>query len=131
MNSRWGDEEDLELSKRERISVGFMWNFISMSHMITRIDQEVGEKDQEYPRSELMKIWLSAVVIIFFLALISYSVLMIATLPFLFFYGLLFFKISGVLKRFGYPIAGYWIMTVLVLVAEVALGVLIKGMVLS
>lgn len=127
MNSRWGDDIDEELKQKERISVGFMWNFISMNHMVTRIDQEVGEREGDYPKSELMKIWGSALVIIMLLAVLTHSVLMIATLPFIFFYALLFFKISGVLKRFGYPRKGYWALTVLLLIAAVAVSVLIQS----
>lgn len=126
MNSRWGDDIDEELKKKEKISVGFMWNFISMSHMVTRIDQEVGEREGDYPKSELMKMWGSAMVIILILAIFTYSVLMVATLPFLFFYGMLFFKISGALKRFGYPRKGYWALTILLLIVIVAASVAVQ-----
>lgn len=129
MISRWDDEEEEELKKKEKISVGFMWNFISMSHMIGRIDQEVGEREGDYPKSELMKIWLSAVVIIQILAIATHSVLMVATLPFIFFYALLFFKISGALKRFGYPRKGYWVKTILLMIAVTAVSVVVKALV--
>lgn len=127
MVSKWGEDEEAQQMKKEKISVGFMWNFISMSHMVTRIDQEVGERENDYPKSELMKIWLSAVVIIQILAILTHSVIMIATLPFIFFYALLFFKISGVLKRFGYPRKGYWALTIFLLIVIVAVAVLAQS----
>lgn len=127
MASRWGDDEEELQMKKEKISVGFMWNFISMNHMVTRIDQEVGEREGDYPKSELKKIWVSAMVIIQLLAILTHSVIMIATLPFIFFYALLFFKISGVLKRFGYPRKGYWAITIVLFIVIIAVAVIAQS----
>lgn len=129
MMSRWGEEvEGEETLKKERITVGFAWNFISASHTLNRIDEEVGEWDEKYPKSELWKIWGSTLVIMCILLCASYSVVMIATLPFLFFYGSLLFKISKAFKRFGYPRVGYWAATILILVGMVGLSILVRSL---
>lgn len=120
MTNGWGDDIDDELQNKKKLRVGFTWNFISTNNMITRFDQEVGEVDENYPKSELSKMWYSTLIIMCIFVLIAHSVLAVIALPFLFLYGMILFKLSKLFKRFNYSSVKYWIITVIALAATIA-----------
>ena len=116
LSNSWGDDVDDELKKREKLRVGFMWNFISTNNMITRMDQEVGEVDENYPKSEIEKMWYSTLVIMVIFELLFYNALCIIAIPFFFMYGMLLFKMSKLFKRFNYSVIKYWVIAVISLI---------------
>ena len=119
LTNGWGDEIDEELQNKKKIQVGFMWNFISTNHMVTRFDQEVSEVDGEYPKNEIMKMWSSTLIVMLIFALLCHEALCILGLPFFCFYGFLLFKFAKLLKRFGYKTGLYWVLTVLAIAGMV------------
>lgn len=131
LTNGWGDDIDEELKSKKKLTVGFMWNFISTNNMISRFDQEVGETDGDYPRSEIMKMWASTLVIMFLFGLLCHNALVVFGLPFVCLYGMLLFKLAKLLKRFSYPTGKYWVMTVaawiLIVVANFLLWNVILG----
>ena len=112
LTNGWGDDIDDELKNKKKIEVGFMWNFIGTNQMITRFDQEVGEVDGDYPKSEIMKMWASTLVVMLVFGLLCHSALTIVGLPFCCLYGFLLFKIAKLLKRFGYKTGLYWVLSI-------------------
>lgn len=125
MTNGWGDDIDDELQNKKKLRVGFTWNFISTNNMITRFDQEVGEVDENYPKSELSKMWYSTLIIMCIFVLIAHSVLAVIALPFLFLYGMILFKLSKLFKRFNYSSVKYWIITVVALAVSVGANYMI------
>lgn len=125
MTNGWGDDIDDELQNKKKLRVGFMWNFISTNNMITRFDQEVGEVDENYPKSELSKMWYSTLMIMCIFVLIAHSALAIIALPFMFLYGMILFKLSKLFKRFNYSSVKYWIITVVALAVSVGANYMI------
>ncbi len=128
MNSRWGDEVDEELLKRERVHASVMStvNFISMHRMLQKFDEEVGEVDEHYPKDEINKMWMGCLGVMFVLMLFTYNAIMIATLPFLFFYFFQLFGIYKTLKRFQYDTKTYWLKTIVLLVVLLAASFLLR-----
>lgn len=109
LSNGWGDDIDEELQNKKKLEVGFMWNFISTNNMITRFDQEVGEVDKDYPKSEIAKMWFSTLTVMVLFELLMRNALVIIALPFFFLYGMILIKLSKLFKRFGYKSAPYWI----------------------
>lgn len=118
----WGDEIDDELKQEKRVKVGFVWNFLSAGTLLRMIEEQTREVPDEYPKRELIKIWASALVVFFLLISVSYSVLLVATLPFVAMYLYLLIQTARVWKQFHYSVATYWLMTVLALAVVVAGG---------
>lgn len=125
--SRWGEEYDGELLKEEKIKVDVLFSFKSMTLVLNRIIEETREYDDKYPKSELLKIWASALGVLFFLFLFSYNILICATGLFIFFYGFVLIQVYKAWKRFKYPGGKYWLMTVLALAVEFALARVVQG----
>ena len=46
--SRWGDDIDEELKRKEKIKVGFMFSFKGMSHVVRQIEETTKEWDDKY-----------------------------------------------------------------------------------
>lgn len=126
MASGWGDDIDEELQKNEKITVGFQFNYMGMSHLIQRIESETREWDDKYPKTELMTIWGYNLFWMQVLFLLSYNVVLVFTIPFLGFYFHVLIQISQAYKRFSYKRTGYWLLTVAVLVAEIAFSFLVR-----
>lgn len=120
LTNGWGDDIDEELKTKKRIEVGFMWNFISTNNMITRLDQEVGEVDKDYPKSEISKMWYSTLIVMVIFELMMHNALMVIALPFFFLYGMILIKMSKLFKRFGYSSASYWVMAIVFLAVGAA-----------
>jgi len=120
LTNGWGDDIDEELQNKKELKVGFMWNFISTNNMITKFDQEVGEVNENYPKSEIAKMWNSTLIIMLIFALLMYNALVIIALPFFFLYGMILFKLAKLFKRFGYKTAKYWVLAVLTVIIGAA-----------
>lgn len=125
LTNGWGDDIDEELQNKKKIKVGFMWNFISTNNMITRFDQEVGEVDADYPKSEISKMFFSTLIMMLIFEVLIHNALAIIGLPFLALYGMILWKISKLFKRFGYKSASYWIIAIVALFAGAGLNYLI------
>ena len=93
--------------------------------MITRFDQEVGEVDKDYPKSEIAKMWYSTLVVMLVFEILFHSVICIVALPFFFLYGMILIKIARLFKRFGYSTLKHWIVTIIALIAGAAANYLI------
>lgn len=120
------DDAEAEKMEKKRFNVGFIWNFISASHMINRIDQEVGEPDGDYPKTELLKIWGASMVIIQIFLCLMYNVITVAVLPFIVLYAMNIFKVAKVLKRFNYKEKWYWPVTILLWIVMFLIGILVR-----
>ena len=125
LTNGWGDDIDEELKNKKELKVGFMWNFISTNNMITKFDQEVGEVNEHYPKSEIVKMWNSTLIVMLIFALLMYNALVVIALPFFFLYGMLLFKLAKLFKRFGYKTAKYWVLAVLTVIVGAAANYLI------
>lgn len=119
----WGEEWEEELQRDEKLKVGLLLSFKSMSLVIQRIEEETREWDDKYPKSELLKIWGSTMVILLFLFTFSYSALIVATGLFFFFYGYVLLQLGKAWKRFKYSAAFYWGITIPALILVLILGI--------
>lgn len=130
MQSRWGDDIDEELQHEDKkIKVGFVFNYMQMSGLLKRIEEETKEWDAKYPKSELMKIWGCDMLFLLILFTLAYGPLIVATgLP-IFFYGHILIQISGVYKRFQYSRAAYWGLTLCALAAAFFAGYFLRGLI--
>lgn len=129
MASAWGDDIDEELKQNKRIKVGFLFNYMQMGNIIKQLDEETREWDSEYPKSELLKIWGSAMFIIFVLALFSYKILIAATGLFFFFYGHILIQVFKAWRRFEYSGWKYWLMTLMTLVVIFIAAYFLRGLI--
>lgn len=129
MASGWGEDIDEELKHNKRIKVGFLFNYMQMGNVIKQLDEETGEWDSKYPKSELLKIWGSDIFIIFVLALFSYKILIAATGLFFIFYGHILIQVFKVWRRFQYSGWKYWIMTILTLIVAFVLAAFLRGLI--
>lgn len=125
LTNGWGDEIDEELQNKKKLEAGFTWNFISTNNLITRFDQEVGEVDGHYPKSEISKMWYSTLIVMLIFEMLIHSALAIAALPFFFLYGMILFKLSRLFKRFGYSPLSHWIVTIIAVSACAGLNYLV------
>ncbi len=120
-------DEELLYNKKDKIKVGLLVSFKSMSAMTGRIVEETGEYDSKYPKSELLKIWGAAMGVFFFLFLASYGLFAVATLPFMMFYGYAVVQVIKAWKRFKYACFPLIAGTLLLLVLEFMLGIWLQG----
>ncbi|MBR6478563.1 MAG: hypothetical protein IKS85_08965 [Lachnospiraceae bacterium] len=125
LTNGWGDDIDEELQNKKKLKVGFMWNFISTNNMITRFDQEVGEVDDKYPKSEIAKMFFSTLTIMVIFELLMYNALSVLALPFFFLYGMILWKIAKLFKRFGYKTMSYWLIAIVAVAAGAGLNYVI------
>ena len=113
------------------IKVGFLFSFKSMSMILQRIEEETGDYDQRYPKSELLKIWGNCLLLIFALACLSHSIFIVATGPFIFFYCYVLFQVMRVWKRFKYPRVGMMIATIIGPLLVLVAGFALQGVIFS
>lgn len=125
LTNGWGDDIDEELQNKKQLKVGFMWNFISTNNMITRFDQEVGEVNENYPKSEISKMWFSTLIVMLIFEMLMYNALFIIALPFFFLYGMILFKIARLFKRFGYSSIKYWFIAIIAVAATAGANYLV------
>lgn len=121
--ANWGDDIDEELKKEEEITVGVRLGFKGMSFLIDRIVEETREYDEKHPKDDLTFILFNDLFIIAILTTFSYNILMIVTMFFMLFYGYILIQLGKAWKRFSYPMWQYRLMSILGLIAAVAIGV--------
>ena len=125
------DDYDDELKQLENneIKVKFTINLKKMDVLIARIVEETREFDAKHPRAELMKIWAMALLCIFGLLIVSRNIVLVVTLPFLFFYVLVIFQIGAAFKRFRYKRFPYWMKSLGVFLLALALALCIQALI--
>ncbi len=131
--ANWGEafDEELMQMEKEKIEVGVMFSYKSMSAVIERIANETREWDDKHPKRDLLKIWTNLLPIFFVLFLFSYNVMIIATGIFYFFYGYILIQLFGVWRRFHYSKLQFWGMTVGALSALFAIAWFLRGVILG
>lgn len=117
------DYEVHEMEKEGELKVKLLLSFKSMTLVINRLVEETREITDKYPKSELLKIWCSDMLIFFILFFASYNALFIATVPFMFFYGYVLISIGKAWKGFGYKKSQYVLMTIGALIVLLAISV--------
>ena len=130
------DDYDYEVkyAKDEKIEVGFMVNFKSMSVMINRIVEETKEVTDQYPKSELKKIWGGIMFCYLILFALSYQILIVATLPFAILYTYTLFQLFKAWKGFKYPMKKLVWSTIGIVILDILLSIpvrLLMGFVLD
>lgn len=127
------DAYDAEVAygKNDRLKVGILFSFKSMSLITERLVEETGEYDDKYPKSELLKIWGCAMMMMFLLFLFSYKLFLMATLPFMFFYGYALMRVFKAWKRFHYQKGGLMAATIIGLILEFAAGIGLQTLLLG
>lgn len=125
----WGDEFDEELKKDNRVKVGLLLSFKSMTMVLDRLIEETRECDEKYPKNELLKIWASIMVIFALLFTFTYSVFAIVTVLFLFFYGYAFVKLVKAWNSFRYSKLLFWGITALGILVGLVLSNLLRGVI--
>ncbi len=125
----WGDDIDEELKNQEEIEVGFCLKFKTMTLVIDKIIEETREYDEKHPKDDLISLLINDLVILSVLVMFSYNVLMIATVFFMLFYGYILIQIGKAWKRFNYPMAQYWLLTIIGLIIAVAVGIVLQGLI--
>lgn len=121
--SRFDDYDyEVKYAKDEKLTAGFMVNFKSMSVLLERFEEETKEYDDKYPKNELLKIWGSIMFCYVVLFALSYKILFIVTLPFIFFYTYSLYHVFKAWKRFKYKTGPLWGMTIVGIIAAIALG---------
>lgn len=126
------DKYDDELSqKKERYTFRFTVNFKKIYMMNTVLFEDNRDWDDTYPRNifitMLEGIWVGMTVLFAF----SQNVLLIVTLPFIFFYGLALFRTYKTWKEYKYPTGQFWLYNLLGLVVSLTLGILFQVFVLK
>lgn len=127
--SNWGDDIDVELQNCQKLKVGFLLSFKSMTLALERLVQETRESDDKYPKSEFLKIWASIMLVFTVLLIFTYSVFAIATLLFMFFYGYAFFQLCRAWNSFKYSKFMFWGMTLAGIVVSVLISNVFRGMI--
>ena len=124
----WGDDIDEELKRSEKIKVGLLLSFKSMTLVLERLTLETREVDDKYPKNELLKIWGSIMAIFAVLFSFSYSVFMIVTVLFLGFYGYAFFQLAKAWNSFKYSKVQFWAMSLVGIAVDLGIAVLVQGL---
>lgn len=127
------DAYDAEVAygKNDRLKVGILFSFKSMSLITERLVEETREYDDKYPKSELLKIWGCAMMMMFLLFLFSYKLFLMATLPCMFFYGYALMRVFKAWKRFHYQKGGLMAATIIGLILEFAAGIGLQTLLLG
>lgn len=124
-------DAEVAYAKDNRLKVGILFSFKSMSLIVERLVEETKEYDDKYPKSELLKIWAYAMMMLFFLFLFSYKLFLMATLPFMFFYGYALLRILKAWKRFHYKRGGLLLATVIGVIIEFAVGIGLQTLIMG
>ncbi len=88
--------------------------------------EETAEYDENYPKKDIMNLWIGNMIAFFILFAASYTILMIVTLPFIFFYFMSLSKIFKAWKRFHYKMGYLWTITIIALIVDVAAAILVQ-----
>ena len=82
----WGDEYEDKPSQEVKINTGRIISFKSMSTVINKIKDETRDWDDKHPKDDLMAMWTNIMIIYLVLFTVTYSILIVATGIFFFFY---------------------------------------------
>lgn len=123
----WGDEYENESRQEEKIKYGRIFSFKTMSYAVNKIKDETKEWDDKHPKDDLMSMWMNCMIVYLILFTFTYNILIVATGIFFFFYFYVLVQMAGAWKQFEYSRAGYWIMTVIGILAAGAIGTILKG----
>ena len=124
-------DSEVAYGKDNRLNVGILFSFKSMSLITERLVEETKEYDDKYPKSELLKIWGCAMMMLFFLFLFSYKLFLMATLPFMFFYGYALMRVFKAWKRFHYKKGGLMLATIFGVMLELVVGIGLQTLLLG
>lgn len=118
------DRYDYEASsEKEKKQYRFSINFKMIHYVAQELIDDNGIRDEHYPKdiflSMLAGIWVGLTVLFF----ISKSILMIVSLPFIFFYMMAFFKVYQAWKEYKYKKGQFWLLSILGLILALAVGV--------
>lgn len=131
--SNWGEDQDYEIAdlEKRKFDCGILISFKSMLNALNKISEETGEYDDKYPRNCLENIWLGDMLMLSIFILLTYSVVAIATLPFILAYGYVFLRIVAAYRQFNYSVPKLWTKTIITLVIITAITTVLKIIVLS
>lgn len=123
------DKYDDELQKMKRTEIKASINFKSAYLLIQRVIEEKGEYDEHYPKDGLLKLWGCSMAVMLLLFTFSHSLLTVATIPFMFFYMMVIFKVFNAFKIFGYKRGWLITATVIGLCIEAVAGYYIQQLI--
>lgn len=123
----WGDEYENKPRQEQKIKTGRIFSFKTMSTVINKIKDETKDWDDKHPKDDLISMWMNIMLVYLILFTFTYSILIVATGVFFFFYFFVLVQMYGAWKQFGYSKAGYWIMTILGILATGVIGTILKG----
>lgn len=124
-------DSEVAYGKDNRLKVGILFSFKSMSLIAERLIEETKDYDDKYPKSELLKLWGCAMMMMFFLFLFSYKLFLMATLPFIFFYLYALMHIFRAWKRFHYKKGKLVLATILGFILELGLGLGLQALIMG
>lgn len=127
--SNWEDRFETELLPEEP-KAGFVVSFKTMGRIVDAIEEGTRTVDDKHPKNELLKIWGSLMFVMLILFAFSYNILIVATAPFIFFYGYVLIKLAKAWKRFNYKLSEFWGMTIGGLILELAAVIVIRNYIL-
>lgn len=124
------DDYDYELQQRTADNnVRFTVSFKTILFHVNRIVDETRDVDEHHPKDDLITLWLGCVICFLVLAIFSRSLFLIATLPFIGFYGYVFFRIAKAFKFFHYSMVKFWLFSILALVIIVFIAFCLQQMI--
>ena len=122
------DEEVIEKKKKTgRVSMPFMFSFKAMNAVLSKIEDETDEWDNQYPKNEFIKLWVNLMVIFAVLVMCSNMLFCVATVPFMFFYFFVLFQLFRAWKQFGYNKLMIVGMTIVTFILEVVIAYFVQG----
>lgn len=124
-------DDEVKYGRDEKLNVGLLFSFKSMSLIINRIVEETKEANEQYPKSELIKIWACAMMMCGVTMLCGYSYFFFVLCIFLFFYLLVVFQVFKAMKNFGYKRGGLIALTILIFIAEIGLKYLLHNVIIG
>ena len=121
------DSYDYEASEaKRRKDFKFTINFKKIYNMNQELMMDNSIMEEEYPKNILLKMILGTWIGIALFLSFSYRVLLIATVPLLFFYIFAYVSIYKVWKEYHYKKATFWLITLLGIVGAGAVTALVQ-----
>lgn len=117
---------DDELNEREDLQIGFLFSFKSMFNAINLCEEKVKNPTDKHPRDCFRVIWMSAMFMMLIFIVATYKLFAIATIPFLCFYGAVFFKLRGAYKEFHYKTLSLTLSTIFGLLIEIGINIVLQ-----
>ncbi len=119
---RWGDDSDYEAQHLKDYEFRFTINFKKIYIDVDEVSQRTLEVTEKHPKDSLLKLWAGTMAGIFVFMLLCYKLLVLAALPFLFFYILALIRIYKCWVSFKYKSADFWLMSTITLIGLFALS---------